>query len=91
MTDPLDTLHRPIGSTEPDPDFRAALMARLADELASSPRSTTDPSSSTDEFTNPWRSTCSSPTPLSPARTDRWSSQCWRPLPRSSWSAASCC
>lgn len=29
MSDPLDTLYRPEGFTEPDPEFRAALMIRL--------------------------------------------------------------
>ena len=34
MTDPLDSLYRPAGFTEPDPQFRSALMARLEQSLA---------------------------------------------------------
>ena len=38
MSDPLDVLHRANGRTEPEPEFRAALMAQLR-ELSPTPRS----------------------------------------------------
>ena len=34
MSDPLDVLHRANGLTEPEPEFRAALMAQLRAALA---------------------------------------------------------